>query len=112
MENIKTKSSKSLLILNIAAMIIIIGGVMFAGSIVTSILLALFISIICAQPILWLQKRKVPQSLAVGIVFFLSVAVFIGFGEIVTSSFSSFSEDLPKYEENLNEMGGTAIQIF
>ena len=98
--------------LNVAAFIIIIAGIMYAASIVTSLLLAFFISIICAQPIYWLQKKKVSQGLAVAIDFVAIVGIFFGFGEIIATSFSSFSEDAPKYEKNLNEMGASIFQFF
>jgi len=112
MTNPKTVYSRTSVAVNFAAFIIIIAGVMYAASIVTSMLMALFISIICAQPILWLQKKKAPQGLAITIVFVLIVAIFFGFGEIIATSFSSFSEDAPKYEENLNEMGKTTLQFL
>ena len=97
--------------LNIAAFIIIIAGVMYAESLITQILMAFFISIICAQPITWLKKKKVPQGLAITIVFIGIIAVFIGFGELIGASLSSFSEDAPKYEQNLREMGKTVFRF-
>ncbi len=103
-ETIKIKTP---FVVGFAATIIIIAGAMYAESFVTSILLALFISIIFAQPIAWLQKKKVPQTLAVAIVFIVTIIVFMGLGELIGSSFSSFSEDAPKYQENLNEMGAS-----
>lgn len=103
---------RSNIAVSFAAFIIIIAGVMYAASIVTSLLMALFISIICSQPILWLQKKKVPQGLAITIVFILIVGIFFGFGEIIANSFSSFSEDAPKYEKNLDEMGSSAMQFL
>ena len=56
---------------------------MYADSIVTSILMALFISIICAQPIMWLQKKKVPQVVAIAIVFIGIIGVIFGFGQLI-----------------------------
>ena len=97
--------------LNIAAFIIIIAGVMYAQNFITQLLLAFFISIICAQPIYWLQKKKASQGLAITIVLTLIVVVFIGFGELIGASLSSFSEDAPKYEKNLQEIGGTILQF-
>ena len=82
---------------------------MYAQSMVNQILMALFVSIICAQPISWLQKKKVPQGLAITMVFVGIITVFIGFGELISTSLSSFSEDAPKYEENLNEMGKSVL---
>lgn len=104
--------SKNSIAVNIAAFVIIIAGVMFADSIVTSFLLALFISIICAQPINWMKSKKVPQGLAVTLVFIFIVAIFFGFGEIIANSFSSFSQDAPKYEKNLSEMRDSVLQVL
>jgi len=97
---------------NFAAFIIIIAGIMASTSIITPLFLALFISIICAQPIIWLQNKKVPQFLAISIVFLIVIFIVFGFGELIANSFSSFSEDLPKYEENLSEMGMSVLKYF
>ena len=91
--------------LSIAIFIIVIAGVMAASSVVTSLLLALFVSIICTSPIIWLRKKKVPNGLAIAIVFVLAIVLFWGFGEIIGGSLSSFSEESAQYEENLKEMG-------
>ena len=111
MENNNSLNSKNSIALNIAAFIIIIAGVMYAESLIAQLLMAFFVSIICAQPISWLQKKKVPQVLAITIVFVLIITVFIGFGELIGSSLSSFSEDAPKYEQNLREMGAAIFQF-
>ena len=93
METTKPNQSKSSVIVKFAAFIIIVAGTMYAASFVTSLLLALFISIILSQPILWLQKKKVPQGLAITFVFILVTGIFLGFGEIIATSFSSFSQE-------------------
>lgn len=111
MEN-KTKLLKTSVVVNFAAFIIVIAGVMYAASMVTQVLMALFISIICAQPILWLQKKKVPQGLAITIVFVVIVGIFVGFGELISSSLASFSDNTAKYEQNLDEMANSVIQFF
>ena len=95
----------------IASFIIIIAGVIYAQSMITQILMALFISIICAQPIAWLQKKKIPQGLAITIVLIGTIVVFLGFGQLIGSSLSSFSENAPKYEENLKEISKTVYQF-
>lgn len=112
MENKDQMYNKSNAAINFAAFIIILAGVMFAASIVTSVLMALFISVICSQPIKWLAKKKVPQGIAIAIVFVGIVGVFYGFGEIISNSFSSFSNDVPKYEKNLNDMRESAFQFL
>ena len=96
----------------VAAIIIILAGVMQAASLVTQILLAFFISIICAQPVLWLNRKKVPQSLAVAIVVIGIIGLFMGFGELISRSLSSFSQNLPEYEKNLRDMSTSLIQFI
>jgi len=96
----------------LAAFIIIIAGVMYAKAVVTPLILALFISIVCAQPIYWLQKRRVPQSIAVAIVLVGVLAVFFGFAELISNSLSSFSQQVPTYEKNLRAIQITVLQFF
>ena len=107
--NSNTKQHSAVII--IASFVIILAGVMYSESMITQILMALFISIICAQPISWLQKKKVPQGIAVTIVFVGITVVVIGFGQLIGSSLSSFSENAPKYEENLQEIGIAVFQF-
>jgi len=112
MENSKTTKSQYGTLLNLAAIIIIIAGVMNATTIIAPILLALFISVICAQPILWLSRNKVPRTLAVIIVLLLVVAIFFGFGKLIGTSLSSFSKEAPFYEKHLNTFWITILQFF
>ena len=93
-----------------ATLIIIIAGMMYAKSIITLVLLALFISVICAQPILWLGKRKVPHGLAMFIVLVGVVSIFFGLGELIGGSVKQFINDAPKYEASLNSMAASLIQ--
>jgi predicted PurR-regulated permease PerM len=98
--------------LNVAAFIIIIAGMIYAAPLINSLLLALFISIICAQPIQWLYKKGVPQSLAILIVFIGIIATFFIFGEMISKSLSTFSQNAPLYEQNLKEMGTGFTEFF
>lgn len=108
------KDSKNLKLtfVGVASFIIVIAGIMYAESIITPLLMALFISIISFQPISWLKRKKVSQGLAITIVLLGIVLVFFGLGEIIGSSVSSFSEDAPKYEKNLDEMGQSVGQYL
>lgn len=101
----KPASKRTSTTVNIAAVMVIIAAVIAANSIVTPMLLALFFSIIMAQPIYWLQKHKVPQGLAVLMVFGGVLLVFFGFGGIIGESLSTFSQDAPIYGKRLNEIG-------
>ena len=91
----------------VASIFIIIAGLMHSVSIINPFLMSLFISIVCAQPIIWLKNKKVPLIIAITIVFVGITAIFIGFGDLIGTSLSSFSEDAPKYEENLLQMANS-----
>lgn len=112
MSEIELKRKQTPLMFGFAAFVISTTGIIYAQSFISPILLALFISIICAQPIHWLQNKKVPQGLSVTIVLVAIIFIFIGFGELIGTSLSSFSEDAPKYEQNLHEMGGSIFEVL
>jgi predicted PurR-regulated permease PerM len=95
-----------------AALVVIIAGVIYAQSLVTSVLLALFISIICAQPMFWLQRKGFPQVGAIILVFLGILALSFGLGEVIGRSLSSFSKQVPLYEQNINEIERTVLQFL
>src|SRR5664279_447665 len=92
------------MVVNLAAFIIILAGVIYAKSIITPFLLALFISIICAQPISWLEKKKIPRGFALIIVLLGMIILFSGFALVIVGTISSFSGNLSKYETSLTEI--------
>ena len=94
----------------IAAGIIILAGMMLAQSVVTPLLLALFISIICAQPIHWLVKRNVPHMLAIVIVMGAFALIMVILGGFVGNSLVQFTGNMSTYQANLNEIASSAIE--
>jgi len=98
--------------IQIAALIIIIAGLSYAKSIITPFLLALFISIICIQPIAWLEKKRVPAWLAVILVILGLVLLFSGFTFMIGGTLSSFSSNVSKYESTLTTISNSFIQFL
>ncbi len=82
---------------------------MAAQSILIPILLALFISIICAQPILWLERKKIPYVISMLIVLLSVGLMFVLFGGIIGNSLNRFTKDAPKYEEKLRDLASVTI---
>lgn len=97
-------------LVNIAAMIIIFAGVIYARTFITPLLLAIFISIICAQPIEWLERKKVPRWIALISVILGMLILVSGFVFVVGGTISSFSGNLSKYESTLTEINDSFIQ--
>jgi AI-2 transport protein TqsA len=84
--------------------IISIAAIMAARSIIVPIILALFISIIFAQPILWMEKKKIPWGLGTLIVLLSALLVFPVLGGIIGDSISKLISDAPKYEERIQDV--------
>ena len=99
-------------VVKVAALIIIFAGVMYANSIITPILLALFISIICAQPITWLEKKKIPKWLALLMVILGLILLFFGFAFLIGGTLSSFTTNVSKYESTLTTIINSFIQFL
>ena len=99
-------------LVKIAAIIIIFAGVIYAKSLITPFLLALFISIICEQPVSWLEKRKIPRGLALVIVILGMIILFSGFAVLIGGTISSFSGNLSKYESTLSSLSDSAVKFL
>lgn len=112
METNKPVTSSYPIFLLLASLVVIIAGILYAQSFINPMLVAIFLTIVCAQPIIWMKKRKVPSSLAILIVLSGIVALFMGFADIIGTSVSSFSNDAPIYEQRLEQIWMTVIQFF
>ena len=99
-------------VIKLAALIIIFAGAIYARSIITPFLLALFISIICAQPIFWLEKKGIPKWLALIIVLLGLILIFSGFAFLIGGTLSSFSSNVPKYVSKLTTISNSFFQIL
>jgi AI-2 transport protein TqsA len=109
MDTQRTGLASSSPFVNTAALIIIFAGIILAKSIITPFLLALFISIICEQPVSWLEKRGLPRWAALLIVIFGMIFIFTGFGMLIVSTISSFSGNLSQYDSTLASLNTSVI---
>ena len=90
-------------LITFAALVVIIAGMKASASIIVPFLFAVFIAIICAPPLNWMTRRRVPGVLAVLII--LCVILLIGFllMLVVGTSIQSFTNALPGYQANLQQ---------
>jgi len=86
----------------VAAGVIVIAGVIVSASIITMLLLAFFISVICAHLVFWLDEKKIPHLLSVTIVMLSILLIILGLSSIIGGSISSFTSHLGKYENRLS----------
>ena len=95
-----------------ASLVVIIAGMIYAQSMVASVLMALFISIICAQPIYWLERKGIPQVGAIILVFVAIVAIALGLGQIIARSLASFSSEVPLLEQGVNDLEKSVLELL
>lgn len=96
----------------VAAFLIILAGMKLGQSFLNPLLMALFITIICAQPVFWLKEKNVSSGLAVLIVIIGLLAIYTGLNLLVGSSLSLFIRDASKHSESLKELTESAGAFF
>lgn len=87
----------------LAALVIILFGISEAQSVLTLLLVSVFLAVLGTPPVLWLIHRKVPESVAALIVIAAMIGVLLLVGAIVGASIASFSASLPQYQSRLQE---------
>ena len=86
-----------------AAFVVVIAGIQAAESILVPFLIAVFIAVICAPPLFWLQRKKVPAVLSMLIVVSGAIVIGLAIMTLVGTSLNDFSQALPSYQASLQE---------
>jgi AI-2 transport protein TqsA len=84
-----------------AAFVIVIAGIQAASPIIIPFLLAIFISSLCAPLLFWLQRFKIPNGLAVGIIFLGLLVIALLLMTFAGRSLNTLSRQLPAYQERM-----------
>jgi AI-2 transport protein TqsA len=99
--------TKMPVILTLAGFIIVVAGMKAASSMLVPFFLAVFIAVICAQPLFWLQRKGVPKVVALGLILVGILVVALIFGALIGPSLNHFLSSLPGYQERLLTLAGT-----
>ena len=96
-------------ILILACFIVVVAGMKAASSILVPFFLAVFIAVICAPPLFWLQRKGVPKIIA--LLFILTGILIVGllFGALIGPPLDRFLTSLPGYQERLSTLIGASI---
>jgi AI-2 transport protein TqsA len=87
----------------LAAVVVIAAGIKAAEDLMVPFLLAAFIATIAATPVFWLERKRVPTSIAIALVMLGIIVMIIGVGAVIAQSGGAFSARLPFYQERLAE---------
>lgn len=102
MDNNVKRAAKAPALLILASFIIVVAGMKAASSILVPFFLAVFIAVICAPPLFWLQRKGVPKVLALVLILVAILIVGLLFGALVGPSLNDFLSSLPDYQERLS----------
>jgi predicted PurR-regulated permease PerM len=86
-----------------AALVIIIGGINQAQSVLASSLVAVFLAMLGTPAVLWLERKRVPSVFAVSIVVAGMIAVLLVVGGLVGTSLNGFVDALPSYQQRIQQ---------
>ena len=109
MDDNGTRMAKVPVILILAGFIIVVAGMKAASSLLVPFFVAVFVAVICAPPLFWLQRKGVPKVFA--LVLILVAILFAGalFGALIGSSLNNFLNSLPDYQARLSSYIADAL---
>jgi AI-2 transport protein TqsA len=96
-------------ILILAGFIIVVAGMKASSSLLVPFFLAVFIAIICAPGMFWLQRKGVPKVIALVLILLAILVVGFLFGVLIGPSLNNFVSSLPGYQERLSAHIGALI---
>lgn len=112
-------STGTQVLLVLASLTVVIAGLKAASSIVVPLLMAIFLAIISAAMLQWLQRRGLPLWAAMTLVLLLLASTLVTLGSLIGASINQFSSALPRYEAQLYSLitqatawlGGLGIKL-
>jgi len=96
------KASPSNILISMAAFVVVVAGMRASADIVVPFLLAVFIAIISAPALDWLEGRGLPRIVAMAAVLAVIVAAGVFITGLVGSSLGRFTSSVPEYTARLN----------
>lgn len=88
----------------LASLVIIIGGLKLAAPLVVPFLLAAVLATILIPPLNWLTAHRLPLPLAMLVLLLGLVLIWIPLAAIVGAAFDDFYVELPGYQEKIQAM--------
>ncbi|MFQ5937621.1 MAG: AI-2E family transporter [Acidiferrobacterales bacterium] len=90
-------------IVTAASFVVVVAGMRAAEALIVPFLLSVFLAIISAPPLFWLERKGLPRPLAMLAVIGGIVGILFVMGAIVGSSVDGFSRNLPAYQSRVQQ---------
>jgi uncharacterized membrane protein YgcG len=91
------------LLVSVAAVIVIVYGIQASQQVLVPLLLSVFLAVIGARPVAWMDRRGLPHTLSVAVFVLGVMSALIVVSAIVGTSLTEFSNRIPIYQESLSE---------
>jgi AI-2 transport protein TqsA len=112
MTNVNRPGGGQRTLVAIAALVIIIYGISRAQSVLVSVLVSIFFAILGTPPLLWLERKRVPRTVAVLLVVGALIGILLFIGVLAGTSINSFSNAMPFYEARIQEQFSGLRDLF
>lgn len=89
--------------LTLASLVVVVGGMKAASTIVVPIIAAIFVAVVSIPPTAALVRMGIRRWLATLTVFLIVVLVGLATAALVTTAATAFADDLPRYQVLLQE---------
>ena len=109
MPNRNIKSTTSILV-NMAALVIIVAGLKMSSPILIPVLVAAFLTVLGGPTVLWLKEKGFPSWISVLLVVTVMVSILVIAGVIIGNSVNRFINVVPEYKVTLQEKGSDLVQ--
>jgi AI-2 transport protein TqsA len=97
------------LLLAVAAFVIVVAGMRAAEAIIVPLLLSVFLAVISAPALLWMEARGLPKALALLFVVAGVVGLVVLMVVIIGSSIDDFTRNLPAYQASVQQLLSAAV---
>ena len=102
MDDSGKRAAKAPALLILASFIVVVAGMKAASDILVPFFLAVFIAVICAPPLFWLQRKGVPKLPALALILVAILIAGLLFAALIVPSLNDFLISLPDYQERLS----------
>ena len=104
-------NNKGSAVVAFAGVVVIIYGMQLAKELLVPFLIAVFLALISARPMMWLQARRVPGFLAALSIVLSLLLILVMVGTILGSSIADFTAALPTYQAKLDAIVAGVLEL-
>jgi AI-2 transport protein TqsA len=99
------------IVMILAALVVLIQGMMFAKVILIPFMLAVVLAIMLIGPSKWLRGKGVPGWLATALILSVFILVCLFMVVVVEKSIHDFTQNIPEYNEKLKGITGKVVSF-